>query len=67
MRVALKEDKLQNRVLTNRKYIRGIVTRISVHINVTSKAYQHRSYYVDVPVIRGRKTRLPRELSTATR
>ena len=65
VRTSVKEARLQNRVLTDRKYIRGIITRISVHINVTSEAYKKR-YYVDVTGIRWRKTRLPREVLAAT-
>jgi hypothetical protein len=57
----VKEARLQKLVLTNRKYIRGYKTRMSVHSNVTSEVYKSR-FAVDVPVIDGRKMLLPGEV-----
>lgn len=37
MRYALKEAGLQKSVPTNRKYIRGIAIRMSIHSNTKSK------------------------------
>ena len=62
MRLELKEARLQKLVPTNRKYIRGYKMRISVHTNVTSKAYKNR-FVVDVSGINGRKKLLPGEVS----
>jgi hypothetical protein len=58
---AVKEARLQKLVPTNRKYIRGYKTRISVHSNVTSEEYKSR-FVVDVSGIDGREMLLPGEV-----
>ena len=72
MRYALKEAKRQKSVLTNRKYIRGIAIRMSSHSTAKSEksvlnTLNKSDYcYVDVPVIGGRKKRLPGEVLEIT-
>jgi hypothetical protein len=58
----VKKAGLQNPVLTNRKYIRGILAWVSKHLFATPLA--NKRWCVDVPGIGGRNVLLPGEAST---
>ena len=60
MRDTLKEAGLQRPVLTNRKYIRGRIERVSNH--TIAKPVANNLGSVDVPVIGRRKMLLPGEV-----
>jgi hypothetical protein len=67
--LGLKEARLQNPVLTNRKYIRGIKKRMSIHSNTKSEISNRTLIhpkddflYVDVSGIGGKKMLLPEEV-----
>ena len=57
----MKKAGLQNPVLTNRKYIRGMAARVSKH--TFAKPLTNKRYDVDVPGIGGRNVLLPGEVS----